>query len=277
MNSAQPAKIAAILLGTGAAAVAVAGSVWAGYGLRGTGKVQASAKMSAMSGAGKDAAPVVVELFTSEGCSSCPSADAVISKLEKSDAPIIVLGQHVDYWNRLGWADPFSSKAFTDRQNQYAVAFKNESVYTPQVVVDGQAEFVGSEKARAESEIALASRRPKAPVSLVLQPGAKAGAFDFQTTIGALPNGVRNGEVFAAYTESGLSSQVRAGENAGRRLSHASVVRTLVSLGVVGAKGGTLSKNISLPSGVRKNNAHAVVFVQDTQTRHIVGAAQSAL
>ena len=266
----KSAKIVSIVLGAGAAAGAVAGAVWAGYGLTGAGS---GGEKMAMKGA--NAAAVIVELFTSEGCSSCPSADVVVAKLEKNDAQVIVLGQHVDYWNRLGWADPFSSPQFTDRQNDYASAFKNNSVYTPQVVVDGQAEFVGSDEARAKSAIALASRRPKASVSLAVQ-SDKSG-YGFQTTVGALPGGVKKANVFAAFTESGLSTQVVRGENAGRHLSHASVVRTLVPLGTVGASGGTLSKTIALPSGVRKNNAHAVVFVQDAVTRHIVGATQSAL
>src|SRR5258708_4018182 len=114
--------------------------------------------------------PVVVELFTSEGCSSCPPADEVLMKLSRmqnvSNARVIVLGEHVDYWNNLGWVDPFSSPQFRARQNDYAQAFKVESVYTPQMVVNGRAEFVGDDMGRAVSEIGRAAAQPYATVSV---------------------------------------------------------------------------------------------------------------
>lgn len=250
---------------------AIGGTVWAERSGSGMAKEKA--------GAGVAASPVIVELFTSEGCSSCPSADAVLAKLEKqSGTPIIALGLHVDYWNRLGWADPFSSKQFSDRQNEYAQAFRTDSVYTPQMVVDGQAEFVGSDEGRADSAIATAARRPKAKVSLAVQAGAAQGSrFALSASIGVLPSGIKSGEVFAALTESGLSSQVARGENAGRHLAHASVVRTLVSIGSVGPKGGTITQDIVLPGKIRLENGHVVVFVQDKATHHIVGAAQSRM
>src|SRR5213594_3831029 len=97
--------------------------------------------------------PVLVELFTSEGCSSCPPADALLARLEKSqpvaEAEIIVLSEHVDYWNRLGWRDPFSSVEFTLRQQRYTEGFRRDGAYTPQMVVDGRVEFVGSDERQA--------------------------------------------------------------------------------------------------------------------------------
>jgi len=110
-------------------------------------------------------AQVIVELFTSEGCSSCPPADAVLQRLESS-GEAIVLGEHVTYWDRLGWKDRFSAESFTQRQEEYVRRFRIESAYTPQMVVNGQAEFVGSDEGRARQEILKAAREPKARVEL---------------------------------------------------------------------------------------------------------------
>jgi hypothetical protein len=108
--------------------------------------------------------PVVVELFTSEGCSSCPPADRLLAEIQEQSRPgaeIIVLSEHVDYWNYIGWRDSFSSKQFSDRQSAYAQTIGSDEVYTPQMVVDGAAAFIGSDVARATQEIARAATVPK--------------------------------------------------------------------------------------------------------------------
>jgi hypothetical protein len=116
------------------------------------------------SGATRARVPVVVELFTSEGCSSCPPADALLARLDKTQpvegAEVIPLAMHVDYWNQLGWADPFSSHQFSERQGEYAAAFGKEDVYTPQMVVDGVKEFNGSNSSLARETIGKAAREP---------------------------------------------------------------------------------------------------------------------
>src|SRR5205809_4045968 len=108
---------------------------------------------------------ILIELFTSEGCSSCPPADALLERLDRTQpvagSQIIVLSEHVDYWNHIGWADPYSSSAFSARQQQYARRFRTQGPYTPQMVVDGRIEFVGSDERRADSAIRSALKLPK--------------------------------------------------------------------------------------------------------------------
>src|SRR5437868_1081075 len=166
-------------------------------------------------------APVVVELFTSEGCSSCPPADALLSRLDREQpvegAEVIALAQHVDYWNSLGWADPFSSHDFSARQGEYAEAFGKEGVYTPQMIVDGRAQFPGGESDKAVAAIAQAAREPKAEVSLERAPNqADAGdALRLSVRVERLPK-LSDGDtadIILAVTESNLSSDVARGEN----------------------------------------------------------------
>src|SRR5258705_6697781 len=118
--------------------------------------------------ASPNATPVLVELFTSEGCSSCPPADEVLSKLDKTQSiqgiEVIALGEHVDYWNKLGWLDPYSSAEFSARQSRYADGFGQESVYTPQMIVDGRDEFAGGNWNKAREAIMKAPRLPKPKV-----------------------------------------------------------------------------------------------------------------
>ena len=222
--------------------------------------------------------PVIVELFTSEGCSSCPPADALLSQYVKSSpvpgVEVIALGEHVDYWDHGGWADPFSSRQFSARQSDYSDAFHLDSVYTPQIVVDGRAQLVGSDGDAARVAIARAARLPKAEVSVAqTEPG------QFTVHVGHLPASAQSdpAEVYLAVTEDGLSSSVGGGENAGRRLTHSAVVRELVPLGTV--TGGTFaaSPSISLKSNWRRGHLHAVVFAQERESRRIVGAAEISL
>ena len=220
--------------------------------------------------------PVVVELFTSEGCSSCPAADAALRELETAQSvpgvEVIALGQHVDYWNRLGWKDPFSSPAFTQRQRDYAAGFGSGS-YTPQAVVNGQYELVGSRRQQLVQTIEQAAQAPRATVSL--QP---AGNGSLTVRVSQLPAGTPASEVALALTETGLSSQVGRGENAGRLLRHAAVVRALRPLGAVGSDG-VFSAIVPLNLASQWNAQHlrAVVLVQEKASRHIVGVASLPL
>jgi hypothetical protein len=237
-------------------------------------------------------APVIVELFTSEGCSSCPPADEVLMRLSRmqsvSNARVIVLGEHVDYWNNLGWVDPFSSPQFRARQNDYAQAFKVESVYTPQMVVNGRAEFVGDDIGRAMSEIGRAAAQPSATVSLkAVKNATDQELFELAVNIRDLPainirgkRGVAPVDVYLAVTEDNLTSNVQHGENSGRSLRHAAVVR---SFGVIGNMDPrekdevSLRPTLKIPSNWKRKDLHAVVFVQERSTRHILGAESVSL
>ena len=225
--------------------------------------------------------PVIVELFTSEGCSSCPPADDVLAHLEKTQpipgAEIIVLGQHVDYWNHLGWSDPYSSHDFSVRQGEYATAFHTDQVYTPQMVVDGKTQFVGSDENAADSAIRNAAAKPKAMVSLTRSPDSTPDRQSFTTTVSSWgaekPHG--DTDVFLAVTEDNLQTQVGDGENSGRLLRHVGVVRALRLIGSVTAQNTpqTISAEFTPPSAWKRYDLHYIVFVQSRENRHILGAA----
>ncbi len=220
--------------------------------------------------------PVVVELFTSEGCSSCPSADAALRDLETSQSvpgvEVIALGQHVDYWNRLGWKDPFSSAQFTERQREYAKGF-GEGSYTPQAVVNGRYEFVGSQRNTLAETVLKAAKAPHATVTLT-----RAANNALAVSVANLPAGTKPADVLLALTETGLSSQVGRGENSGRLLRHASVVRALRPLGTVAADGTfATTAPLSLDGQWKTANLRAVVLVQEHASHHIVGVASLAL
>lgn len=228
--------------------------------------------------------PVVVELFTSEGCSSCPPADQLLAKLEAEqpikNVEIVALEQHVDYWNNGGWIDPFSSTAATSRQRDYAGVLSNGNAYTPQMVVDGQNEFVGSRAGQATSVIEQAGTRKKTEVTLSTTESAKGKKV--HVSVGAIPN-LSNGdtpEVWMAITESGLHSNVKAGENSGQDMHHAAVVRKMWKIGAVKQSGATSfsgDTEIKIDRGWRRENTHVVIFVQEKRSKKILGAGITRL
>ncbi len=214
-------------------------------------------------------APVLVELFSSEGCSSCPPADEELRRLDREQpvagAHVIALELHVDYWNRLGWTDPFSSAAFSDRQRAYARSFVGAGVYTPQMVIDGASELVGSRGAAAERAIALAARTPKAKVTLV-----RAGDTLRVDVNGAGVADASAADVLLAVVERGLSTHVTRGENGGLTLEHGPVVRSLRRLGSLAGR--AYHGTVTQPA---KAGTRSVVFVQSRANLHVVGAAEA--
>ena len=213
--------------------------------------------------------PVLVELFTSEGCSSCPPADQLLFQLERQpvpDAEVIVLGEHVDYWDQLGWLDRFSSRAFTVRQQHYAERFGGDS-YTPQMVINGRVEFVGNDSEKALRSIAQQAKSAEpTEVHLVLN------GDHLHITVGGSDRHAWN--VLCAITERNLSTKVGAGENHGRELHHTAVVRQLSKVG--STKDGHFEGDVplNLSRDWKPENLHAIVFLQHGSAGEIRGAAQ---
>lgn len=226
------------------------------------------------------ATPVIVELFTSEGCSSCPPADRLLEQLLATQpvdgAEVIALGQHVDYWDDLGWKDRFSSAALTNRQQGYSRTFNIDSIYTPQIVVDGRQELVGNDGAGAKKAIARATEAPHGHIRIEAEPsGADGVTLSVSAADVPQPGRGDHDELVVAVTEDRLTSDVRRGENHGRVLSHAAVVRSLTSLGEPKRTDGIARAEARLPIGAnwRRENLKIVAFVQEARSRHIVAAA----
>lgn len=214
---------------------------------------------------------VVAELFTSEGCSSCPPADALLQQIA-SQSPIdrvevIGLEEHVDYWDRLGWRDPFSSATFTNRQSEYARVFRSGQIYTPQLVVDGSFEAVGSDKPAIRAAIAAAAARPAATVHVfatATNDQARVEIFvDIPTPL------ARKGiaDVLVAIAEDGLVSRVQRGENGGRTLPHSAVVRSLSTIATIPPDASRRSVSVLLPRSQEWRTSHlrVVGFVQSAK------------
>jgi hypothetical protein len=219
------------------------------------------------------ATPVVVELFTSEGCSSCPAADRVLSRLPAAfpDIEVIPLSEHVDYWNQLGWQDRFSAPLYSMRQQDYGRVFRLENVYTPEMVVNGQAEFNGSDEGRAQQEIRRAALSPRADLEMAMQ-----SRDVVHLKVEHLPQGTRNADVFLVITETNIETAVRDGENKGRRLRHTGVVRSLSTVGRLETKKAasfSADAKLNLQQDWNVENLKLVLFVQDRSNRKIVGAA----
>ena len=221
--------------------------------------------------------PVLVELFTSEGCSSCPSADAALARLAQRQpvegVEIIALGFHVDYWDYLGWKDPYAAPEHGERQRRYAAGGDDNRVYTPQMVVDGERSFVGRED-EARTQVAAEAKQPKVPVQLTARVEADRVAVRVRTSEAPAPGQ----EVWVALAEEGLATDVKRGENAGHRLAHAAVVRTRVTLPAPKAQeGGFVSEvTLELAPGWKREKLRAVAALQ-TPGGRVRGLAAVAL
>jgi len=225
--------------------------------------------------------PVIVELFTSEGCSSCPPADLLLARMERNQpvagARIIALEEHVDYWNQLGWTDPFSAPQYRARQNDYAVAAHADNIFTPQMVVNGQVGFVADDADRAYQEIGRAAQAQTTSVELKTTPNPRNPELvDLSVRVTNQKTAkAREANLYLAVTESELVGNIAAGENAGRMLRHSAVVRSFGVIGRVDPKGSNVGQVVStlrLPREWKRENLRAVVFTQERDSFRITGA-----
>lgn len=258
------------VLGTGGLVATVLwGSGWVGDLVDGRSTVAAAGSPAT----GKPGAPfAVVELFTSQGCSSCPSADRNLSRIvadaERRGLNVLALSFHVDYWNRLGWKDPYSDAAWTDRQSVYAKAFEADGLYTPQMVINGSHQFVGSDVKQSEAVIAESLAEPATGVALKISASTREQGglrVDYEL------KDARVGEsLVVALVRDSATKDVSRGENAGRKLSHRNVVRSLERVSAPGTRG---TVNIKPPADFADATHRLIAFVQNTDTLEIRAAA----
>ena len=224
--------------------------------------------------------PILVELFTSEGCSSCPPADALLAKLDQTQpingAEVIVLGEHVDYWDGEGWHDRFSSHQYTERQNEYCGRLHVEGPYTPQMIVDGIDQFVGNDAAHAVRAIQHAAQTPK--IKLILsQPVVDAQKVSASVSSPAAL-ATKKGDLYGALVDVRDTTEVRGGENGGRRLQHAGVVRSLRRVGKLkDLEAGPVSFSLNAPADAKPGQMRVVVFAQESGQGAVLGAVSATI
>jgi hypothetical protein len=227
--------------------------------------------------------PILVELFTSEGCSSCPPADTFLEKLDSVQpvpgAELIVLSEHVDYWNHDGWKDPFSSAFYSDRQNDYKSRFGLKSVYTPEMVVDGAAEFLGSDAHSAERALTKAMKSPKLPITLS---GLSIDGTTLHAHIesDALPasSHEKEADVYLAIALHHAESDVLRGENAGHHLAYTDVVQNLKDVGILhGGRAFSQDVSLKLEPGADKHNLRVIAFVQEKHQGRVLGVTMQSI
>ena len=215
----------------------------------------------------------VVELFTSQGCSSCPAADKLLAetKIKAKDKKVFLLSFHVDYWNRLGWKDPFSNKLFSERQAAYVTKMNLQSAYTPQIVVNGTSEFVGSNAGLLQKNIDK-SLNVNSTVSFVkLSTEINKGEITIAYKLEGAYNGTKINVALVADKE---VSAIKAGENEGLTAVNENVVHYFTTVNIVENGEGKLT----LPyKNIEKEKFKIIAFVQSVQTNYIVGAVSQKI
>ncbi|WP_121202122.1 DUF1223 domain-containing protein [Mucilaginibacter gracilis] len=210
----------------------------------------------------------VVELFTSEGCSSCPPADELVAKILKEDStkPIYILSYHVDYWNHLGWKDEFSKAQYSDRQRRYAQWLKLSQIYTPQIVVNGTTEFVGSNEQalRGATQMAFKKTNNLMPVLSNVHFTATGLSLQYPAMAGAA-----NCSLLIAFVQNSAQTNVKSGENGGHILNHVNIVRSLNTISIRNQGG---PQTVELPAGFNAKTWQVVAFVQNNSTGQILSA-----
>jgi len=216
----------------------------------------------------------VVELFTSESCSSCPPAESLLNQIDQqaqaADLPIYALAFHVDYWNYLHWEDRFSDSAYTKRQREYARrVFNTGRVYTPQMIVDGHTGFTGSNASQAKRAISDALATP----SLLELSAESQSVSDHEIKVTVQTSAPWDGLIRAALVENGLETSVKDGENRGRKLVHRAVVRSFATRRTGGDS--TVTLLLNAPQDVDLDQSSVVVYAQDATNWTILGATRA--
>ncbi len=220
--------------------------------------------------------PVLVELFTSEGCSSCPPADALLAQLDAKQfvegADAIVLSEHVTYWNHDGWTDPFSSDTATDRQKEYVDRFKLESAYTPEAVIDGAAEVLGSDSAALRRAVAHAAIATKAELRI---DALQLSGNDLHFAVHAAQP--LHGRMTLVLADDAAQSSVKQGENAGRKLEHVAVVRVMKTVGAEAADGRPLELKLPTDPRLQGPKLRLVVFISDKSSGRVLAVNEQSI
>lgn len=215
--------------------------------------------------------PVLVELFTSEGCSSCPPADRLLMELDRQQpvpgAEIVVLSEHVDYWNSLGWHDPFSSARWSERQNDYARHLKLDSVYTPQMVIDGRSQAVGNDSHSVRDAIQKSLNGPQLAIAI-----SDVHRTEDHLEISYSADAAPHANLFAVLADTSDRSSVQRGENAGRTLDHVAVARSLTELASLKTAPTDRTVEIAIPRDDIQRHLRLVLFAQDARNGAIIGA-----
>jgi len=219
---------------------------------------------------------------TSQGCSSCPPADALLSRVRRetfAGGTVIPLAFHVDYWNRIGWTDPFSSAQWSVRQNQYAAVRKTNQVYTPQLVLNGGAQLVGNNERLVRDEIARQLKT--SPLGNVVISGVVQSETSVSLNLTAALAGLPaiKGDVVVVLFENGVTTAVRSGENSGRKLVNDHIVRSLTRSFTLQAGGPAVKRSIAIalhPSW-RRDSLGIAAFIQNPKTMAIYGAGSTTL
>lgn len=225
---------------------------------------------------------VLVELFTSEGCSSCPPADSLLEQLDQqkiAGVQVIPLSEHVDYWDHEGWKDPYSSSSFTDRQRMYQRRFRLAEVYTPQIVVDGVTQCLGSDRQQVVAAIEDARKRQK---TLVRMSAVSANNSTLAAHVEADPLAEsgqwHKANLYLVVALNHAKDQVRSGENKGRDISNVAVVQSFQSIGgVEKGKGFSRDVRVKLKSATDPANLRVIAFVQDPGSEAVLGVSEQQL
>ena len=226
--------------------------------------------------------PVLLELFTSEGCSSCPPADRLLEGLDQKQplagADLIVLSEHVDYWNNLGWKDPYSSAQFTTRQQDYTQKYNLDGVYTPQLVIDGRFGVVGSDSRAVSGAVQKAISERKIPIA-VSNAVRKLNEVVARVEIPAEQNRTGSrGVLYVVLAENRAESHVAHGENSGRFLAHVAVTRVLRQVGEVDlSRASTKDVSLAVQPGAGANGLRVVAFIQDPRSGRVLGVAEQKI